>query len=342
MRRILLLSSERSGSNLLRRILDRTDDIAGPTPPHLLKAFGPYWPYLDWSTADAKSRLAELAVGLLTHHFSPWEIHVDPQKLSAYLDKKGWHFEHLFDYCHTEYARQVGKHGYFAKENNVFDFAFQLSLTFPEAQFVHLVRDPRDVALSFKRAPSGPKTVYYAAERWLQEQVRCLAFAQALSSRLFRIRYEDLLQDPEGQVKQLFEFLGLTYDPDVLAPDTRADRQASHTRYWENLNQPILQGNTAKYRQGLKGREIACIEGLCAPVMRTLGYELEHESPPAIRGYPHRLFLKMTDAGVRRLVYRRRIKNTEEAVARQKRAKIYAEIRHMAGFGDALQRLRAV
>jgi len=333
MQRVFLMSSERSGSNLVRRVLSQTAEIVGPPPPHLLKAFGPYWPYMDFNSEAVKERIVTLAIELLYRHTSPWDVDVPAGRVRDHLDEAGWAFENLFDVCHAEYARGVGKAGYFAKENNVFDFVFPLTLRFPDAHFVHLVRDPRDVALSFKRAPSGPKTAYYAAERWFAEQRRCLAFAHALPERVHRLRYEDLIGEPETTVKTLFAFLKLPFSPGVLAPDESSSAEASQTRFWENLDKPILKGNAGKYRKGLKSREIACVEAVCAPLMKHFGYApvLPDRRAP-VPGYVKQVGLKALDYAVRRAVYRRRTTRPEEREARRKRARIYAEIRRMAGF----------
>ena len=87
----------------------------------------------------------------------------------------------------------------------------------PQARFVVLVRDGRDVALSLRRMPFGPNNAWAAAQWWARG-IRAGARAQREHPEaVLTVRYEDLAQRPETEVPRLCEFLGLRYDDDMLA-----------------------------------------------------------------------------------------------------------------------------
>jgi hypothetical protein len=328
MKRIFLLSSERSGSNLVRRILNRSAEISGPPPPHLLHSFGQWWPMIDLNS-DNREKISKHAISLLYDNLSPWEHEVKADQLRVHLDEHGWDFERVCDYCYSEFARCENKQGYMVKDNFAFKYAFQTALRFPDAKFIYLVRDPRDFALSYKKAPGGPKVAWVASKQWVSEQKACLQFHQAMPERCHIVRYEDLVENSEPTVQNLFGFLGIVYNPEVLRPDKAANSEASASQYWENLSKPILSGNTKKYLQELGKTEIQSIENVCHPIMRLHGYTPENSNFTAYPGLVGKLWLTGLDQVARRLVYRRRMVDSAELEIRKKRAATYRQIERL-------------
>lgn len=90
-----------------------------------------------------------------------------------------------------------------------------LAETYPDAWYIHLVRDGRDVARSFAVAPFGPDDVGTTAAVWATDYERVVANAWRLP-RFREIRYESLVADPVGAVTALFEWVGLEVDDALL------------------------------------------------------------------------------------------------------------------------------
>jgi hypothetical protein len=90
-----------------------------------------------------------------------------------------------------------------------------LTKLYPNARCVHIVRDGRDVAASFRTLAWGPKDIGQAARRWRN---RMEAREDFDSSRLkYReVRYEDLIQSPANSLKDIFEFLGINADSEEI------------------------------------------------------------------------------------------------------------------------------
>ena len=88
---------------------------------------------------------------------------------------------------------------------------------FPDAQYVYVVRDGRDVALSLRHIHFGPKNMFTAAHDWREVMRAGDHFADSLDERqLFSIRYEDFLDDPVEMFMKLASFLNVNADPDTL------------------------------------------------------------------------------------------------------------------------------
>jgi hypothetical protein len=103
----------------------------------------------------------------------------------------------------------------------------------PEARFIHVIRDGRDVALSRwkrtlgegKRAPAGQ-----VGEGWQRRIRRAQKQGERLAHYL-ELRYEDLVTDTEPNLRRICEFIELAWDPVILRYYERAaDRMAEMAR----------------------------------------------------------------------------------------------------------------
>ncbi|NEQ76176.1 MAG: sulfotransferase [Okeania sp. SIO2C9] len=84
---------------------------------------------------------------------------------------------------------------------------------FPEAKFIHIIRDGRDVAESLKRVFLGPKSIYGIAHRWREYVITFDEFKKTINSDQFlEIHYEDLVLDLENQLKKIKYFLEEDYE----------------------------------------------------------------------------------------------------------------------------------
>jgi len=134
---------------------------------------------------------------------------------------------------------------------------------FPAAQYIHVVRDGRDVAVSAFQAGFGPKNGFEAASDWT-ELVRTIErFGATLPPTAFiTIRYEDVLSDPAAQLGRIAQFLGIANHEELrhaIAGPVRA-------RVWPN--------NAGKSLLLLSARENECFEASAADVLDAYGYPL--------------------------------------------------------------------
>jgi hypothetical protein len=98
---------------------------------------------------------------------------------------------------------------------------------FPAAKFIHIVRDPAEVAtsmLAFHHDGASPLAVNAdeAYAYWERTSRACLLAAQALGPEfVFRVRYADLVSRPEVALRAAFDFLGEAFASDCIAPLAR-------------------------------------------------------------------------------------------------------------------------
>ena len=103
----------------------------------------------------------------------------------------------------------------------------------PEARFVHLVRDGRDVAVSLRERWFSPGHDIAVQAAFWRDQVAAARRDGPATGRFLELRFEDLVREPEASLRRLCHFLELAFDPAMLGyPQRAAARLAEHgTRY---------------------------------------------------------------------------------------------------------------
>ncbi|MFT4084112.1 MAG: sulfotransferase [Nocardioides sp.] len=172
-----------------------------------------------------------------------------------------------FGSFHAEYAAARGKRRWADKSPLyalILPFVWEL---FPDAQVVHLIRDPRDVTASH-RVAFGYKSALNAPRKWQRyiRQVRAAA-AAAPSGRYYEMRYEDLAADRESALRALLGFLGEPWDPAMLDYENRP--HDVNERYWARTRERRA-GSTRRRR--LDPVLAGAVRVLSQPLRRELGY----------------------------------------------------------------------
>ncbi len=155
-----------------------------------------------------------------------------------------------------------------------------LDRLFPTAQYVHLIRDGRDAALSFLRMPEGsftrtwahPDTVAEFACLWESEISAARTLGQRVGpSRYLAVRYEDLVASPEDVVREICGFAGLPYQPAML--DYVGAVDVSEKPHQQRLLQPLTPG-VRDWRTQMEADDVRAFESIAGELLEDLGYEL--------------------------------------------------------------------
>jgi hypothetical protein len=104
--------------------------------------------------------------------------------------------------------------------------AGRIQQALPEAVFIHIIRDGRDVALSLSEVSWGPDDITVAAEKWASELRKARKRAKNLVGGTYmEIHYEDLVTDPEPVLRKVADFAGLPWSDEMLNyPERAAER----------------------------------------------------------------------------------------------------------------------
>lgn len=270
---IMLIYSERSGSNLLRTLLGNHSEISAPVAPHLLDSFSPF--ILNYKNLSESSNMIKLLgdmLSLVNHSYHNWNLLTSPQKiLSTYHPKT---LIEAFDSIYRAKSKIENKKYYVSKDNHLFNYAFQIKEILPGAKFVYLYRDPRDHVASWMRTPLFMHTPYQIIRKWVNEQQKCIMLENSYGFDLHHIRYEDLITKPEKTMTELQLFLEIPVQEECF--NTNPDNiEANRNEYWKNLKKPIIKNNQKKYLQKISQNDLLIIESIAKNEMKYLEYELD-------------------------------------------------------------------
>jgi hypothetical protein len=262
----------RSGTTLLRAILDTHPSIAIPGESHFIPAMA------------TRRRRYETAKGLRSgrfledvdryHWFRRWELPVErvveslrrepPLTLSDAIRR-------LFEV----YAAERGKTRYGDKTPAYINHIPTLAGLFPEARFVHLMRDGRDVALSRLDHPTMSRTLPELAILWRRGVEKGRRAGRRLGPRRYlEIRYEDLVSTPEEVTRLVCRFLELPFDPVVLRYHERASeiiKPIPHPESHSRVHLPPTKG-LRQWRSQMSREEIILFDSLAGELLEDLGY----------------------------------------------------------------------
>jgi hypothetical protein len=154
---------------------------------------------------------------------------------------------------------------------------------FPDAYFLHIVRDPRAVVASLK-AISGSWGVAWraveACERWVT-RVKAARAIPSMTQRYREVRYEDLFAGGPRILQEIFAWLGVAasaadcerYFAACRIDALRADEALSQRLHLEiGQGEFFRRGEVDSWKTELASRVVALVEALTGPLMRQLGY----------------------------------------------------------------------
>jgi len=167
------------------------------------------------------------------------------------------------------------------------DYIHQIPLLvslFPHARVIHIVRDARDRCLSIQRRNGAG--IARAAQRWADGVGAARRDGGGLGERYLEVRYEDLIANPERELRRCCDLVGVEFDPSL----TTLKFTSEHTGDARGA-QEVVAGNTGKYKDALSARTIRRIEEIAGAELRSYGYAVDYDGParpvsrPAMRIY---------------------------------------------------------
>jgi hypothetical protein len=267
-----IVGTGRSGSTMFRLMLDSHPEIAIPGESEIIPDL---WRRRDTYTLGGRFDAARLAKDMRQmFHFSEWKLNQEilSRRLQA-LDRPG--FAETIEAFFMAYAEERGKRRWGDKTPAYVLHIPLLARLFPGSQFVHLIRDGRDVCLSTLEVEWGPDTVALAAHMWNGWVRKGRSDGRTLGAgRYLEVYYEELVEDAPRVLTEVCRFLDLPYSEEMLRYHERADdtvpaqEARHHPRGWKP---PII--GARDWRRDMPIRDVARFEAIAGATLSQCGYE---------------------------------------------------------------------
>jgi len=207
--------------------------------------------------------------------------------------------EHVVRFAEAYYRRMAereGKRRWIDKTPMHVRALPRLLASFPEARVVHVIRDGRDVACSLRNHPRQrvhrggivpnrvDRPIALCAQRWLRDTGMGRVYAG--HPRLTELRYEQLVADPEREMRRLLEFLGEPWESGVLEPGTEAGGRSGVLMNNANAVAPISGAATGRWRRDLSAAERHSFDRVAGDLLIALGYAEDRgwvDDPPIVQ-----------------------------------------------------------
>lgn len=269
-----IVGAARSGTTLLRLMLDRHPEVAIPGESHFIP---PLWKRRgrygrDDRIEDRDAWLRDLSA---QRTFRRWDL--SPELVRQELDRIPHPtFAQAVEAVFLAYARSRGKTRWGDKTPDNVEHLPLLAGLFPQARVVHLIRDGRDVALSTIDLKRLHRRAATAAYFWARALRQGRAAAPSLGpGRYLEVTYETLVEHPEREIRRLAGFLDIPFHPAMLQHDREAgDRLPEGVRRLHSrVALPPTRG-LRDWRRDMRPEEVEEFEAVAGRELLAAGYEL--------------------------------------------------------------------
>jgi Sulfotransferase family len=271
---VFITGLPRSGTTLLGNIIDRHHRLAIFVESFFIPQYY-YLQVLYWPLSKPEKFLG-LAKAIVNEDASKRNhLTMNPDRLTGVQPKN---FARLLDVLFSDWAAAQGKVRWGDKSPGYVTKLPLFERLYPEAKFIHIMRDGRDVWLSLKKL-GWETNVVKVARTWANVLRKARRYGRSVNpSHYYELRYEDLISRPEEELKKIMEFLGEPYTEELLHAG-KADGKNIAFKGWPKIHEGIEAGNRNKWEKEMSDEEIALFESQAAPILRELGYPLADRRP---------------------------------------------------------------
>lgn len=271
---VFIIGIPRSGTTLLRNLLNRHPAIRLLTNE---TQFLPYW-VSRWNEFGDLSNPEDFLSFYNQVIFLPYFI--NKREKGSLIECETW-----YNTCHeftpagvfealVRHDTGIGWHSDLIWGDKSPSYVHHIPLLkklYPNARIIHIARDVRDHCLSINKV--WGKNMIRASQRWTDDIAKVRAHAKQFPRDFLEIRYEDLLDKPEEKLSQICDFLGVSFDQQMLTPLIPPDSLGREKGSAKGLKE-ILQTNKEKYIGLMKPRVRRQIEEIAASMLQAYGYDV--------------------------------------------------------------------
>lgn len=274
-----ILANPRSGSSLLRLMLNSHELITVPPECGFAVWLKKSCENLDLSQPEILRSFARDLYN--SRKFETWEISAD-KVLEKIMNREYRRYSELVLRIYELYAEVKGKKPliYGDKNNFYVNHIEEISEIFPDAKFIHLIRDGRDVAASFaeldrrqivsKYAPPAGRDIQSIAIEWVANNVEV---SRHTNSSFLKIHYEDLVTFPIQTIGIICDFLRLPYSNNIELFFLHNDEPKEFLQWKERTTGGVVGTQVSRYKNELSASDITQFMAIGGPLLKHFGYD---------------------------------------------------------------------
>jgi hypothetical protein len=270
-----IIGVHRSGTTLLRYMLSSSPRIYIPPESDFIPRF-----FLKNPSASLDKQSVEKLLEVIFNRYrfvKEWEGE-RPDADSFFAEMESKTAAGFLNLLYRRYAEQKGAVRWGDKTPIYSSYIDLIHQIFPQAKFIHIIRDGRDAALSMLDKWGDKELhidIYFAARNW----VRRIQEAQASGKRLgnnyfYELYYESLVDAPEKELRAICDFLEEPFVEEIVSHHRQARQQIESGSFHEAVRQPANKSRIGRWREEMSAADLRLFEHVAGPLLTELGYEI--------------------------------------------------------------------
>lgn len=266
-KRIFIVGVGRSGTSLLQGMLNSHPMICFPPEINFVRRFLSSSKFKSLCENDATS-IAKLMVEdeyIKRLNLPPKHLIKTMLDETVLLTPK-----HVYNTLLKMYASNIKRQNikwYGDKDPRSIEYLNVIKDNYPDARILHIIRDPRDVLVSKKKAQwsKGRPVLQHIFANKFQLKIGRQHGLLLFGKNYYELAYENLITEPTDTLTKLCEFLDLNFDQDMLEFHKRSESITTPDELpWKKeLFQPLMRENTGNWSKELDPWESNLIEMTC-------------------------------------------------------------------------------
>ena len=272
-RPLFVVGVQRSGTTMLRLMLDSHPDLAVPFETGFITVFfQKLVEYGDLSIGENRDKL----VHDICHYHKVKQGHLipDPSQLrhTGVTSYRG-----LVECIMSEYAATQGKSRWGDKTPFYITDIDVLHEIFPDCRIIHLVRDGRDVAVSQRKVSWASANTVRIAEDWRWKVTLARKIGNVLGRQYLEVRYEDLVLNTEAALRNICHFAELTFSEKMLLyHESGSERMPEKSMKWHRTSvRPPDKDKIEQWKRLLPVPDQILFEEVAGDALEMMGYVVE-------------------------------------------------------------------
>lgn len=261
-KQIFILGAPRSGTTFLATLLKKTE-YGAPFETHFITKY--FKKLANYSNINEYKNYQNLLQDILNERaVKQWKLNIDYEKFFEELGPKFTYSQLVNKIC-LKASQQKGFNSWGDKTPDYLADIDILCELFPDAKFIYIIRDGRDVTLSLLEKDWGPNNIYSCAKYWVSLNRDSPSLNNLRSTHnLYQLKYEDLLDNVEFHIKEIYSFLNQKYDDSEL----------------QELASKVKPGNYNKWKKRMTPMQINTFDRIASKTLKRFNYEQSTEESP--------------------------------------------------------------
>lgn len=284
----------RSGTTLLMSMLNAHPAIQATPEINFFNFFSAQWESKKHFSEADKKLVMQFVLRYKNHNFSGFGF-----DLGHFEDMESNSFNALYRNFYSSFTyggERKESHVFFDKNPINSLYLERVIRLFPGSKFVFLLRDPRAGYLSRKQKVNFRSTnIYFNAYRWLLYNQEVLKYKTQYPEKFFILRYEDLVSDPEHEMRRMATFFDFDYDERMLRfhenvtknsfQKAASENQERALTKYSDLSKPVNTSRMNAWETELNAEEIHIIDAITSPLASAFGYQRYAAAAGAVNGW---------------------------------------------------------